>query len=125
MSKVSLPEQPADVALLREAGASIAQNQSVSAFVRARRRFLANRMALAALIVLSVMIALALGAPLIARYVTKASPTDQHLLDNFEPITGWAPTSTAAMCSRGSFTAARCRWASPRLAYWLLWSSAH
>jgi len=86
MSKVSLPEQPADVALLREAGASIAQNQSVSAFVRARRRFLANRMALAALIVLSVMIALALGAPLIARYVTKASPTDQHLLDNFEPI---------------------------------------
>src|SRR5437870_1596048 len=39
--KVSLPEQPADVALLREVGASIAQNQSASAFVRTRRRLMA------------------------------------------------------------------------------------
>jgi len=85
MSKVSLPEQPANLALRGEVSAPIAQYQPVSAFVRARRRFLANRMALGALIVLTLMIALALGAPLIARYVTKASPTDQHLLHNFEP----------------------------------------
>src|SRR5262249_47683742 len=72
--------------LLRQASTAQGHYRSVSAFVRAQRRFFANRMALAALIVLAIMIALAVCAPLIAKYVTKASPTDQHLLDNFEPI---------------------------------------
>jgi peptide/nickel transport system permease protein len=75
----------AEIALLTEARVPGVQQQSASAFSRARRRFLANRLALAALLVLLVLVALTLCAPLIAKYVTKASPTDQHLLDNFEP----------------------------------------
>ena len=83
---LSLPEQPADVALLGLASAAQTQYQSVSAFTRAWRRFVANRMALIALIVLVVIIAMAVCAPLISKYITKASPTDQQLLHNFEPI---------------------------------------
>jgi peptide/nickel transport system permease protein len=83
---VSLPDQPADRARLRQASTAQTQYQSVSAFRRAWRRFVANRMALIALIVLVVMIMLAVCAPLISKYITKASPTDQQLLHNFEPI---------------------------------------
>ena len=82
---ISSPGQTADVALLKASQVPAAHKQSAGAFVRARRRFFANRLALTALMVLVLMVALTLCAPLIAKYVTKASPTDQHLLDNFEP----------------------------------------
>jgi peptide/nickel transport system permease protein len=82
---VSSPGQTVDVVLLKAAHLSAAPKQSAGAFVHARRRFLANRLALAALVVLALMVALTLCAPLIAKYITKASPTDQHLLHNFEP----------------------------------------
>lgn len=59
--------------------------KSAGTFARAWRRFTANRMALVALVVLVLMVAMALGASLISTYVTKASPTDQRLLYNFEP----------------------------------------
>jgi len=65
--------------------APTAQATSASTFARSWRRFTANRLALFALVVLVLLVLLALGADLIATYVTKASPTDQRLLYNFEP----------------------------------------
>ena len=51
---------------------------------RAWRAFRANRLAVAALVVGLGFALLALGAPLISRYVTGSGPTDQSLIHNFE-----------------------------------------
>lgn len=68
-----------------EQAAPAAPPASAGPLARAWRRFRANRLAAAGLVVLTIMVLLALTAPLIATYVTKASPTDQRLLYNFEP----------------------------------------
>jgi len=52
---------------------------------RAWRRFRANKLALAGLVVTTLLILMAICAPLIARYVTHAGPNKQSLLDNFAP----------------------------------------
>ena len=72
-------------ALVSAPATSAIRPASASTFALAWRRFTANRLALAALVVLVLMVAMALGASLISTYVTKASPTDQRLLYNFEP----------------------------------------
>jgi peptide/nickel transport system permease protein len=79
--------QPAGGASAIPIAAAISSERAAraEAIQRAWRRFVANRLALAALIVLTLLVLMALGAPLIATYVTKASPTDQRLLYNFEP----------------------------------------
>ena len=50
---------------------------------RAWRRFRAHKPALVALVLAVLLVALAYGAPLVSRYVTHVSPSDQRLLDNF------------------------------------------
>jgi peptide/nickel transport system permease protein len=62
-----------------------APRRSAGPFKAAWRRFSANRLAVVALAILVLLILISLAAPLIATYVTKASPTDQRLLYNFEP----------------------------------------
>lgn len=62
-----------------------APRRATSPAAAAWRRFSANRLAVVSLVVLTVLVAMALGAPLIATYITGASPTDQRLLYNFEP----------------------------------------
>ena len=55
---------------------------------RAWRRFRANAPAVLALGIGLLFAALALGAPLISRYITEVGPTDQSLVHNFEPRSG-------------------------------------
>jgi peptide/nickel transport system permease protein len=52
---------------------------------RAWRSFRANRPALVSLAVAVLLVMLAICAPLISRYVTHFTPTDQRLLDQFAP----------------------------------------
>jgi peptide/nickel transport system permease protein len=58
--------------------------KSQSNWARARRRFLANKMALAALTVVVLLVLMAICAPLISRYITHVSPSKQSLIHNFE-----------------------------------------
>jgi peptide/nickel transport system permease protein len=55
---------------------------------RAWRRFRANQLALPALIVTTVLVLLALAAPLIAEYVVHAGPNKQSLINRFQPGSG-------------------------------------
>jgi ABC-type dipeptide/oligopeptide/nickel transport system permease subunit len=52
---------------------------------RAWRRFSANRPAIVALIVCLVLVLLAIGAPLVTRYITHVGPNKQSLIHNFQP----------------------------------------
>ena len=52
---------------------------------RAWQRFRANQLALVALILISALVVIAIGAPLISRYVTNVGPNDQSLIHRFEP----------------------------------------
>lgn len=54
---------------------------------RAWRRFGANRPAIGALAICGLLVALAIAAPLVSRYVTEVGPNKQSLLHNFEPVT--------------------------------------
>src|SRR5262245_36603361 len=59
--------------------------RSPSLWSRAWRSFRANKPAMVALAVTVVLVLLAICAPLIARFVTHLTPTDQRLLDQFDP----------------------------------------
>ena len=52
---------------------------------RAWRRFRANKLAIAGLVVTTLLILMAIGAPLISRAITHVSPDKQSLLNNFAP----------------------------------------
>ncbi len=60
-----------------------AQHQGESNRARAWRRFRANKLALAALLITLLLGLLSIGAPLVSRYITHVGPDDQRLLDNF------------------------------------------
>ncbi len=62
----------------------MALRKSQSNYARAWRRFRGNKMALAALTVVSLLVLMALCAPLISRYITHVSPSKQSLLHQFE-----------------------------------------
>jgi peptide/nickel transport system permease protein len=80
-----IPSERVATAVLigQEGRAQVRQPRSNAA--RAWRRFRGNRMALAALVVITLLVLMAFCAPLIARYVTHYSPAKQSLLDNFDP----------------------------------------
>jgi peptide/nickel transport system permease protein len=59
--------------------------KSPSLWSRAWRSFSANRPALVALAITALLVLLAICAPLVSRYVTHLTPTDQRLLDQFDP----------------------------------------
>jgi peptide/nickel transport system permease protein len=59
--------------------------KSPSLWSRAWRSFRANRPAMVALAVAMLLILLSICAPLVSRYVTHLTPTDQRLLDQFDP----------------------------------------
>ena len=68
---------------------------------RAWRRFRGNKMALAALTVVGLLVLMALCAPLISKYITHVGPAKQSLLHQFEPMSRShcsARTNLAAMC---------------------------
>jgi peptide/nickel transport system permease protein len=80
-------QSPGGASALKAAAAPAANRAAASdALARAWRRFVANRLALVSLIVLSLLIIMSLSASLISTYVTKTRPTDQRLLYNFDPI---------------------------------------
>jgi peptide/nickel transport system permease protein len=60
--------------------------KSASNWARAWRRFRANKLALIALVITALLIALAICAPLVSRYVTHFGPDDQRLRDQFASI---------------------------------------
>jgi peptide/nickel transport system permease protein len=59
--------------------------KSPSLWSRAWRSFRANKPALVALAITALLVLLAICAPLISRYITHLTPTDQRLLDQFDP----------------------------------------
>ncbi len=61
------------------------QFKSLSNRARAWRRFRQNRLALAGLVVVALMVLMALGAPLISRYITHVSLSKQSLLSKYVP----------------------------------------
>jgi peptide/nickel transport system permease protein len=61
------------------------QRPSASLWARAWRSFRANKPALVALVIMVLLLLLAIGAPLLSRYVTHVGPDDQRLLDSFTP----------------------------------------
>jgi peptide/nickel transport system permease protein len=80
------PTSPGPIAAPLPAAAPAAPARPSRSYAAAAwRRFRANKLAVIALVVLSLLVLMALCAPLISAYVTKASPTDQRLLYNFEP----------------------------------------
>jgi peptide/nickel transport system permease protein len=59
--------------------------KSPSLWSRAWRSFRANGPALVALVITVLLVLLAICAPLVSRYITHFTPTDQRLLDQFAP----------------------------------------
>ncbi len=80
-----IPTQRAATAVLGGQEERAAFRQPRSNAARAWRRFRGNKMALAALVVVGLLVLIALCAPLISRYVTHYSVSKQSLLDNFDP----------------------------------------
>jgi peptide/nickel transport system permease protein len=62
-----------------------ARRVSAGLWPRAWRTLRANKPALVALVVTVLLLLLAIGAPLLSRYITHVGPSDQRLLDSFGP----------------------------------------
>jgi peptide/nickel transport system permease protein len=76
------PPNPEAIPLLR--GTEHAERRpSTGLWARAWRSFRANKPALVALVVTVLLLLLAIGAPLLSRYVTHVGPDDQRLVDSF------------------------------------------
>lgn len=73
-----------DAVELPQAGAEVAVGASRSYWSEVRRRLLENRVGLYAGAYILLMGAIALGAPLLSRYVTHYTPTHQDLDNNFQ-----------------------------------------
>lgn len=61
------------------------RSKPASNATRAWRRFRANKLAVGSLAVLGVLVVMAVAAPLISEYVTHRTPTDQQLVNRFQP----------------------------------------
>jgi len=73
-------------AISRTPGTEFAELRiSPGLWARAWRSFRANKPALVALVVTVLLLLLAIGAPLLSRYVTHVGPDDQRLVDSFTP----------------------------------------
>jgi peptide/nickel transport system permease protein len=82
-----LSTDPASAAaLLDSSAAQLKRRKSAGNWVRAWRRFRANKPALVALVITVLLVLLAAGAPLLSRYITHFGPDDQRLLDQFTTI---------------------------------------
>ncbi len=111
--------------------ASAAKIQGRSQWQLTWRRLRRDKVAMAALIVILIMLVLALAAPLFVS-ITHHPPNiaypnqgETRRATRFRPVrpgSGWERTALAATCSSGSSTArvSRCSWASspPRSAWW-------
>jgi peptide/nickel transport system permease protein len=89
-----IPSQRVATAVLSGQEGRAAFRQPRSNAARAWRRFRGNKMAIAALVIVALLVLIALCAPLISRYVTHYSPSKQSLLNNFDPAsrTHWFGT---------------------------------
>lgn len=79
--------QQAGLAGVAKTPADVRRSRSSNAN-RAWRRFRANRLAPAALVVAMLLAALAIGAPLISEFVTDVGPNKQSLINRFQPASG-------------------------------------
>jgi peptide/nickel transport system permease protein len=84
MSAEVQPQRTATALSLAGQEGRLGLRRSQSNWARARRRFLANKMALAALTIAVILVLIALCAPLISRYITHVSPSKQSLIHQFE-----------------------------------------
>ncbi len=66
----------------QEARARLRKSQSN--YAKAWRRFRGNKLAIASLVIVSLLILMAVFAPLISRYISHVSPTKQSLVHQFE-----------------------------------------
>ena len=117
--------------------ASAAKIQGRSQWQLTWRRLRQDKVAMASLVVILVIVVLALAAPVFVS-ITHHPPniaypnTGEDAAGNpvgpARPGSGWGPTAPAATCSSGSSTArvSRCSSASspPRSAWWRAWPSA-